>query len=178
MLKATRSCGVLAVIAAALAAVAPACALDVLQAKGSAFLVNGQAVKPARYRGGLQAFARYAELFVLPQALDGERHLVLVRRPTRPLSMHRCGAGFEDYLALVRSHAGEIFLLDKIPLQSCENSVDLAQPDASRPVEIISAIKVDGDVLSFSTVAPTSAGDVATPEEHRYLVTGSHFVKQ
>lgn len=151
---------------------------SVLQVKGSTFLANNQVVKTGKYQGGLQSLIKLSQLFLFPKNLDGERNLVLVRRPTRPLAMHRCGTGFEDFLALVRYRGGNLILLDKIGLQSCEKSVGLALSDATQPNEIMSAIKFEGDRISFSVVVPTSGGDVGAPVEQRYLLAKDHFIKQ
>jgi len=92
--------------------------------------------------------------------------------------MHRCGAGYEDFLALVRFHGGDVTLLAKILLQSCEHSLDLDLPNATEPDAIISAIKFDGDRLSFVVVSPTREGDVAAPETRRYRLVRDQFVKE
>lgn len=175
MSKATTGASALLITLAALAGNAVAGAGSPLQARGPVFLFDDHAIPSSHYRAGLRQFVQESELVVLPRAFGDDRVLVLVRKPTRPLEMHRCGAGFEDYLALIRYRDGNLTLLDKILLQSCEHSIDLDAPDATQPGGIISALHFEGKELRFSVVEPTASGEIASPHEKRFSITKDQF---
>jgi hypothetical protein len=101
----------------------------------------------------LAALMKTAE--VIPAGLVHEQHLYLllfVRQPTRALSMHRCGAGAEDRLLLLRASAGKAHVKDVLQLQSCEAGEHLDVDDPESTEDVVNGITLQGNRLSFHVV--------------------------
>jgi hypothetical protein len=101
----------------------------------------------------LVAMMKAAE--VAPVGLVQRQHrylLLLIRQPTRPLPMHRCGAGTEDRLLLLEADAGVAHVKDMLQLQSCEAGEHLDVDDPESTSDIINGLCLQGDELSFRVV--------------------------
>lgn len=106
---------------------------------------------------------------IAPVALVQQQHqylLLLMRRPTRPLPMHRCGAGTEDRLLLLEVADGKAHLKDTLQLQSCEagEHLDVDDPESTR--DLVAGISLQGDRLSF-LVVKTFADDQSVLYQYR-----------
>ncbi|MCO5978115.1 hypothetical protein [Ideonella oryzae] len=99
--------------------------------------------------------------------------LVILRRPSGKLALSRCGAGNEDWLALVAYSTHKLRLVDIIPLQSCEKDVTLVLPDLSIPDNPAAAIKIDSIGVEFRTLNPEMNG----ADVHKFSLSRSGFEK-
>jgi hypothetical protein len=74
--------------------------------------------------------------------------VVLVREPSKnPQGTGFCGAGLEDYLLLIEVSSEKISILDKLLLQSCLTSQELASDQGSNPLK---AMRIDASKKSLT----------------------------
>jgi hypothetical protein len=122
----------------------------------------------------LAALLRGAEVaFVGRTRGQDAADLVLMRKPTRPLPLHRCGAGTEDFLLLLRPRGGVMQLDDRLRVQSCEHGEHLDIDDPESTEQLIDVLRTSGSEL----VLPTRYSFSPTPDtvvSRRYMI-GKRF---
>jgi hypothetical protein len=122
----------------------------------------------------LAALLRGAEVaFVGPTRGPDAAELVLMRKPTRPLPLHRCGAGTEDFLLLLRPRGGVMRLDDQLRVQSCELGEHLDVDDPESTEQLVHALRMTGGEL----ILPTHYSFSPTPDavvSRRYTI-GKRF---
>ena len=146
-----------------------------LSLRGSSYYVGERRIEVQSYSPALRQlqFASGVEMHALPVKLN-DGVVVIYRTPTRRLPLGRCGAGTEDFLALVRLVRDEITLIDKLELQSCEKGTALVTADLSIPENPISTIRIEANSIFFVLGGPA----LEDPRSYRIMVTSLGFVRR
>lgn len=122
----------------------------------------------------LAALLRNAEVAFLGAVRGPEpATLVLIRKPTPELPLHRCGAGTEDFLLLLRPRGGVMRLDDQLQVQSCELGEHLDVDDPESTEQLVHALRMTGGEL----ILPTRYSFSPTPDavvSRRYTI-GKRF---
>ena len=105
-------------------------------------------------------------------------HLILVQRQTRPLPMHRCGAGTEEELALLRYSNNKLRLLNRISIHSCEERRLLVNEDFTMSQDPLTAIQFHGNHITFLATPPLLMESTTQLVTHKYKILNGRFVPE